>query len=64
MIESSAPGMQAAEWHDSLVRSKTQIAAGETVPLLPILDRLRTSSERLEAEQGVTADGVEVTASR
>jgi hypothetical protein len=47
-------------WKESLTRSKAQIAAGERVPLLPILDRLRASAERLEAEQGVTADGVRI----
>lgn len=49
-------------WRESLARSKAQIAAGESVPLLPVLDRLRASAERLEAEQGVTADGEEATA--
>ncbi len=29
--------------------AKAQIAAGESVPLLPVLDRLRASAERLEA---------------
>ena len=53
-----------AEWQESLIRSKAQIAAGESVPLLPILDRLRASAERLEAQQGVTADGLKVNASR
>ncbi len=64
MAETS-PGMPApAGWHESLARSKAQIAAGRSVPLLPVLDRLRASAERLEAEQGVTADGVEVTTDR
>jgi len=52
---STTPGP--AGWRESLARSKAQIAAGESVPLLPVLDRLRVSAERLEAEQGVTADG-------
>ena len=43
-------------WRESLERSKAQIAAGQTVPLLPVLDRLRASAERLEAEMGVTPD--------
>ena len=47
-----------AGWEESLARSKAQIAAGQSVPLLPILDRLRASAERLEAELCVTADGV------
>ena len=45
-----------AGWHDSLARRKVQVAAGESVPLLPVLDSLRASAERPEAEQGVTAD--------
>ncbi len=49
-----------AGWLQSLARGKAQIASGETVPLLPILDRLRASAERLEAEQGITADGVKI----
>ena len=51
-------------WRESLARSKEQIAAGETVPLLPLLDRLRATAERLEAEQGITADGERATAGR
>ena len=53
-----------AEWLESLERSKAQIAAGETVPLLPILDRLRASAERLEAEQGLPPDEAKQTAGR
>ncbi len=64
MTESSVTPPPPADWRESLVRSKAQIAAGESVPLLPILDRLRASAERLEAEKGVTADGGKVTASR
>ena len=44
-------------WLESLRRSKAQIAAGEAVPLLPLLDRLRAAAERLEAEQGIADDG-------
>ena len=48
-----------AGWLESLARSKAQIAAGEAVPLLPVLDRLRASAERLEAamEPSPDADG-------
>ena len=31
----------------SLARSEAQIAAGQTVPLQPVLDRLRSSIERM-----------------
>jgi len=58
----AAPAL--AGWRESLERSKAQIAAGEAVPLLPVLDRLRAAAERIEAEQGVTADGERVTAGR
>jgi hypothetical protein len=44
-------------WRESLARSQAQIAAGQSVPLLPVLDRLRATAERIEAEQGVTEDG-------
>ena len=37
-----------AGWMISLARSKAEIAAGQSVPLLPILDRLRDAAERLE----------------
>ena len=32
----------------SLARSEAQIAAGQTVPLEPVLDRLRTSIARMQ----------------
>lgn len=35
-------------WLDSLARSKAEIAAGRSVPLLPILDRLRTAAKALD----------------
>ena len=53
-----------ASWRESLERSKAQIAAGRTVPLLPVLDWLRASAERLEAESGVTSDEVKLPLSR
>ena len=34
--------------HDSLDRSEAQIAAGQTVPLDPVLDRLRASIARMK----------------
>jgi hypothetical protein len=42
-------------WLESLARSKAQIAAGESVPLLPVLDRLLASAERLEED--LSSDG-------
>jgi hypothetical protein len=34
----------------SLARSEAQIAAGQTVPLEPVLDRLRSSIARMQAD--------------
>lgn len=53
-----------AGWLESFARNKTQIAAGEGIPLLPILDPLRATAERLEAEQGLSADGMKLTIER
>ena len=36
----------AKDWADSLARSRAQIEAGETIPLEPVLDRLRASAAR------------------
>jgi hypothetical protein len=35
----------------SLARSEAQIAAGQTVPLEPVLDRLRSSIARMQAAE-------------
>ncbi len=64
MKEPEAAAAAPAGWRESLERSKAQIAAGEAVPLLPVLDRLRAAAERIEAEQGVTADGERTTLRR
>ncbi len=52
-IMSSPPGrvMAPAEWIESLERSKAQIAAGLTVPLISLLEQLRASAERLEVAE-------------
>jgi hypothetical protein len=64
MEEPKAAAVTPEVWRESLERSKDQIAAGEAVPLLPVLDRLRAAAERIEAEQGVTADGESTTLRR
>jgi len=56
MSEASQTPQAPARWLESLERSKAQIAAGQAVPLLPVLDHLRATAERLEAEMGVTPD--------
>ena len=38
-------------WQESLTRSKAENAAGQSVPLLPMLDRLRANSERLKHDK-------------
>jgi hypothetical protein len=35
----------------SLVRSEAQIAAGQTVPLQPVIDRLRSSIARMRRDE-------------
>jgi len=47
-----------AHWLESLARSKAQIAAGETVPLLPVLDALRAAAERLEKPDDILPERV------
>ena len=64
MSEAADPFPSPAGWRDSLERSKAQIAAGQTIALLPILDRLRASAERLETEMGVSPDEAKPNASR
>jgi hypothetical protein len=64
MEEPKAAAAAPEGWRESLERSKAQIAAGEAVPLLPVLDRLRAAAERIEAEQGITADGESTTLRR
>ena len=47
-------------WLESLQRSKTQIAGGETVPLLPLLDRLRSAAEQLETDLNEPLDNADL----
>jgi hypothetical protein len=42
-------------WLESLERSEAQIAAGQTVPLEPVLDRLKATLARMEAKQAGAA---------
>ena len=60
MSEAANSSRAHTSWQESLARSKAQITAGHTVPLLPVLDRLRVSAERLEAEMGVNPDEVKL----
>ena len=43
-----------AGWLESLARSKADIAAGRSVPLLPILDRLRAAAKTLDGSDDST----------
>ncbi len=43
----------------SLARSEAQIAAGQTVPLEPVLDRLRASIARMQADEKPKASSPE-----
>ena len=64
MSEAANSSPAPAGWRESLERSKAQIAAGQILPLLPVLDRLRVSAERLEAEMGILPDEVNPNPSR
>jgi len=64
MSEVSHPRRVPNQWLESMERSKAQIATGQTVPLLPVLDRLRESAERLEAEMDVSPDEVRPSSSQ
>lgn len=64
MTEAAVAPTSPAGWGESLARSKAQIVAGERVPLLPVLDRLRAAAEQLEAEQSTTPDGERAAAER
>lgn len=44
---------------ESLDRSEAQIAAGQTVPLEPVLDRLRASIARMQSADGTAAPDVD-----
>jgi len=48
MAESLPP----SEWLESLARSKAQIDAGQSVPIEPVLKRIKESIARMEANQG------------
>lgn len=43
-------------WIKALEESEAQIAAGRTLPLEPVLERLNTGAERIEARLKVKAD--------
>ena len=60
MLETTARDDHRPRMADTL--SEAPVSAGESVPQLPVLDRLRASAERLEAAQGVMADGGPATA--
>lgn len=40
-----------AGWLEALARSEAQIAAGQTMPLEPVLNRLRASIARMKARR-------------
>ena len=45
----------AQDWGEALARGKAQIEAGKTVPLEPVLERLRASAARMEDRQAKRA---------
>lgn len=51
MDHNDAPRPIPAGWLEALERSEADLAAGRTVPLEPVLARLRESIRRMEARQ-------------
>ncbi len=49
--QDDTPRTPPAHWLEALERSEADVAAGRTVPLEPVLARLRESIERMEARQ-------------
>lgn len=49
--DENAPRPIPAGWLEALERSEADLAAGRTVPLEPVLARLRESIKRMEARQ-------------
>ena len=49
--DDTAPRPAPAGWLETLERSEADLAAGHTVPLEPVLARMRESIKRMEARQ-------------
>ena len=49
--DGTAPRPVPAGWLETLERSEADLAAGRTVPLEPVLARLRQSIKRMQARQ-------------
>jgi hypothetical protein len=51
MVDTTTRAEVPAGWLEALDRSQAQAEAGETVPLEPVLDRLRASIARMKAKR-------------
>jgi len=49
--DNDTPRPPPADWLESLERSEADLAAGRTVPLEPVLERMRDSIKRMEARR-------------
>ncbi len=49
--DNDTPRLPPADWLESLERSEADLAAGRTVPLEPVLERMRDSIKRMEARR-------------
>ena len=45
------PSTHASEWADVLAECEAEVAAGQTIPLAPVLADLRSTADRLEAKR-------------
>lgn len=50
-MDQITPAPAPQHWVDALDRSAAEIAAGRTVPIEPVLDRLRASIARMRAAE-------------
>ena len=58
--DDTAPRPAPAGWLEALERSEADLAAGRTVPLEPVLARMRESIKRMKARQaGQDADAAQ-----
>ena len=51
MVDTATKTGVPAGWREALDRSQAQAEAGQTVPLEPVLDRLRASIARMKAKR-------------
>ena len=65
VMEHDFPQINAPDgWVEALLGGKTDIAAGRTYPLLPILEEMRAEAEEIDRQSKPTPDGERATTGR